>query len=100
MLAGIRIPDANENKIVTQLNYFPVEGKTRGLMEKREYSCPKCDNKQYEVDEIRTTGGAFAKIFDVQNKKFMVISCTQCGYSELYKRTTSTFGNVVDFFTN
>jgi len=70
------------------------------IMEKREYICPKCGNKQYEVDQIRTTGGALAKIFDVQNKKFMVISCTQCGYSELYKRTTSTFGNVLDFFTN
>lgn len=69
-------------------------------MEKQEYKCAKCGNKTYEVDEIRTTGGAFAKIFDVQNKKFTIISCTQCGYTELYKRTTSTFGNVVDFFTN
>jgi len=69
-------------------------------MEKREYVCPKCGNKQYEVDEIRTTGSFLAKIFDVQNKKFAVISCTHCGYSELYKRRTSSFGNIVDFFTN
>jgi len=69
-------------------------------MEKKEYVCPKCGNRQYEVDEMRATGGAFAKIFDVQNKKFTTISCTQCGYTELYKRTTSTFGNVIDFFTN
>lgn len=69
-------------------------------MQKQEYVCIKCGNKQYEVDQMRATGGAFAKIFDVQNKKFMIISCTQCGFTELYKRTTSTFGNVVDFFTN
>ncbi len=69
-------------------------------MQKQEYVCPKCGNKQYEVDEMRATGGAFAKIFDVQNKKFTTISCTQCGYTELYKRTSSTFGNVIDFFTN
>jgi hypothetical protein len=69
-------------------------------MQQREYICAKCGNRQYETDEIRTTGGAFAKIFDVQNKKFFVVSCTQCGYSELYKRTTGTFGNVLDFFTN
>ena len=37
-------------------------------MEKREYVCPKCGNKKYEVDEIRTTGSFPAKIFDVQNK--------------------------------
>ena len=69
-------------------------------MQKKEYVCPKCGNKQYEVDEMRATGGAFAKIFDVQNKKFTTISCTQCGYTELYKRSSSTFGNVIDFFTN
>lgn len=69
-------------------------------MQQREYICAKCGNRQYETDEIRTTGGAFAKIFDVQNKKFFVVSCIQCGYSELYKRTTGTFGNVLDFFTN
>ena len=69
-------------------------------MEKREYVCPKCGTKEYEVDQIRTTGGALAKIFDVQNKKFMVISCVHCGYTEMYKRKTSTIGNVVDFFTN
>ena len=69
-------------------------------MQKQEYVCLKCGNKQFEQDEMRATGGAFAKIFDVQNKKFTVISCTQCGYSELYKRSTSTFGNVIDFFTN
>ena len=61
-------------------------------MEKREYICPKCNNKQYDVDEIRTTGGALAKIFDVQNKKFMVISCSYCGFTELYKTGTETFG--------
>ncbi|MBU2554074.1 MAG: zinc ribbon domain-containing protein [Bacteroidales bacterium] len=69
-------------------------------MKTREYVCAKCGSKQYTVDEIRTVGGPLAKIFDVQNKKFTVVSCTQCGYSELYKRTTGTFGNVLDFFTN
>lgn len=69
-------------------------------MERKEYQCAKCGNKQYEVDQMRATGGAFAKIFDVQNKKFTMISCTNCGYTELYKRRSSTFGNVIDFFTN
>jgi len=69
-------------------------------MQKREYRCPKCGNKTYEVDQMRATGGMLAKIFDVQNKKFTTISCTHCGYTELYKRSSSTFGNVIDFFTN
>ena len=68
-------------------------------MNPSKYICPKCGNKQYELDEIRTTGGNFSKIFDVQNKKFTVVTCTQCKYSEFFKGTTSTLGNIFDFFT-
>lgn len=69
-------------------------------MNTRTWICPKCANTSYETDEFRATGGAFAKIFDVQNKKFATVSCTKCGFTELYKRQTSTIGNVFDFFTN
>lgn len=68
--------------------------------QRRQYICQKCGCTQYDLDEIRTTGSALAKIFDVQNKKFTVVSCRQCGYSELYKGSTSTIGNVFDFFTS
>ncbi len=63
------------------------------------YKCPKCGNTQYEVDEMRATGGMFSKIFDVQNKKFTTVTCTKCKYTELYKTASSTLGNVFDFFT-
>ncbi len=69
-------------------------------MNKRQYECPKCGSRQYELDEIRTVGGPVSKFFNVQNKKFTVVSCTQCKYSELYKGTTSTLGNIIDFFGN
>jgi len=68
-------------------------------MNKIEYRCPKCGNTHYETDEIRTTGGAFSKIFDVQNKKFTTVTCTKCKYTELYKGSTSALGNIFDFFT-
>lgn len=68
-------------------------------MEKLNYECPKCGNRQYEVDEIRATGGILSKIFDVQNKKFTTVACTKCKYTELYKTDSSTLGNVFDFFT-
>ncbi|WP_447440504.1 zinc ribbon domain-containing protein, partial [Staphylococcus aureus] len=32
-----------------------------------------------------------------QNKKFITISCTQCGYTELYRSQTSGGMNVLDF---
>ena len=61
-------------------------------MEQQMYQCPKCGNTSYETDQFQATGGNFAKIFDVQNKKFITISCTNCGYTE-----TSTGWNVLDF---
>ena len=68
--------------------------------EKNQYRCPKCGNNHYESDQFQATGGNFAKIFDVQNKKFITISCTNCGYTELYRAETSAGWNIFDFLTN
>ena len=46
---------------------------------------------------FQATGGNFAKIFDVQNKKFVTISCCQCGYTELYKAKGSDGWDILDF---
>ncbi|HBJ1648871.1 DNA-binding protein [Clostridium botulinum] len=66
-------------------------------MEKRQYVCSKCGCNKYESDQFQATGGNFAKIFDIQNKKFITISCSQCGYTELYKANTKGGWNVLDF---
>lgn len=66
-------------------------------MEKKQYVCDKCEWTSYSADQFQATGGNFAKIFDVQNKKFITISCDRCGYTELYKSNTSTGWNVLDF---
>ena len=64
---------------------------------KRQFSCPKCGCLQYASDQFQATGGSFAKLFDVQNKKFITISCVQCGFTELYRAETTTGMNVLDF---
>ncbi|ELK55558.1 hypothetical protein C452_08048 [Haloferax volcanii JCM 10717] len=35
-------------------------------------------------------------MFDIQNRQFTVVSCANCGYSELYRGQSS--GNFVDLF--
>ena len=57
----------------------------------------KCGNPTYVTDQFQATGGNLAKFFDVQNKKFITISCTRCGFTELYRSETSTGSNVLDF---
>ena len=39
-------------------------------MKTLNYTCPKCGNKAYEIGEMRATGGALSKIFDVQKNVF------------------------------
>ena len=67
-------------------------------MEENKWICPKCHNREFETGQFAATGGGFAKIFDVQNKKFTTVTCAQCKYTEIYKADTSTLGNIFDFF--
>lgn len=66
-------------------------------MEQKQYVCVKCGNQSFESDQFQATGGNFAKIFDIQNKKFITISCTRCGYTELYKANSDSGWNILDF---
>jgi uncharacterized protein len=68
-------------------------------MEHRNWQCPKCDHREFEIDQFRATGGMFAKIFDVQNKRFTTVTCMQCSYTEIYRSASSGLGDVFDFFT-
>ena len=68
-------------------------------MQHDNWSCPKCQNREFETSQFRATGGNFAKIFDVQNRRFTTVTCTRCAYTELYRADSSTLMNVFDFFT-
>ncbi len=65
--------------------------------EQIQYVCPKCGCHSYESDQFQATGGNFAKLFDIQNKRFITVSCTNCGYTELYRAQTSDGWNILDF---
>ncbi len=69
-------------------------------IEPLNYSCPKCGNSQYEVGEMRTAGGFWTKIFDIQSKRFSTVTCSRCRYTEIFQADTSMLGNIFDFFTN
>lgn len=64
------------------------------------WKCPKCGEIEFEKDQFQATGGTFAKLFDVQNKKFVTISCKRCGYTEIYKAVSNAGENFFDFFTS
>ena len=66
-------------------------------MEQRQFICPKCGCHDFVSDQFQATGGNFAKLFDIQNKKFYTVTCTRRGYTELYKGMTDDGMNILDF---
>ena len=68
-------------------------------MQHRNWQCPKCQETEYNVGEIRVAGGFWSKIFDVQASKYSAVTCNRCDYTEFYKCSSSTLGSVFDFFT-
>ncbi|UII57357.1 zinc ribbon domain-containing protein [Cytobacillus spongiae] len=60
--------------------------------------CIKCGSRDAAQKEVAMTGSGISKLLDIQNNKFLVVSCKKCGYSEFYSKESSTAGNVLDFF--
>jgi len=68
----------------------------RRKVSKRKYSCDKCAGTRCETGEIRTTGSGFSRHLNFQHKKFATVSCTTCGYTEIYKMGSG--GKISDIF--
>lgn len=67
------------------------------------FKCAKCGHDQAAVDRIATTGAGLSKMLDIQNRRLITVSCTHCGYTELFNERAVTnrsfsLGDVVDFF--
>lgn len=48
------------------------------------FTCPKCGSSERRIDRVAMSGSIAAAMFSVFNKRFFVVSCARCGYSELY----------------
>jgi len=59
--------------------------------------CPKCGHTDAETDSISTTGGGLSKLMDVQTRGFRTVTCSNCGFTELYKSDAGA-SNLVDVF--
>ncbi|KHE72935.1 zinc ribbon domain-containing protein [Halobacillus sp. BBL2006] len=63
-----------------------------------ESGCIKCGSTDADQKEVSMTGSGLSKMLDVQNNKFTVVSCKNCGYSEFYNQKASKASNILDFF--
>ncbi len=63
-----------------------------------EQGCVKCGSTDADTKDVSMTGSGLSKMMDIQNNKFTVVSCKNCGYSEFYNKNASKASNVFDFF--
>ena len=66
-------------------------------MEHRNWTCPKCSRREFEVSEVRTEGGALSAMFDVSTNRFSALTCASCSYTEFYRTRAHGIDQVLDF---
>ncbi|WP_369431023.1 zinc ribbon domain-containing protein [Rhodohalobacter sulfatireducens] len=49
---------------------------------------------------ITATGDVFSKFFNIQAKKYTVLTCTKCRFKGFCKVAMSTLGDILDLFAN
>ncbi|SEW04832.1 zinc ribbon domain-containing protein [Halobacterium jilantaiense] len=64
----------------------------------KEAGCPKCGGDEVDVGTISTTGSGLSKMFDIQTNNFQTVTCTSCGYTELYADVDSRGADLADIF--
>ena len=67
----------------------------------KDFECIKCENIEFVEGKINTTGSGLSKFFKIQLHTFQTISCSECGYTDLFRREKSSFlSRLLQFFTN
>lgn len=68
-------------------------------MENR-FVCPKCGNPGGRAKRISASGAGLSKLMDIQHNVFVAVSCSRCGYTELYNpepyEGKDNFMNILD----
>ena len=65
-------------------------------MQHENWSCPKCEHRSFETNQMRAEGGLLSSMFDVATNRFTALSCSRCGYTELYRTNQQGIDKVLD----
>ena len=47
--------------------------------------CEKCGHADVDVQDVAASSDGFARLLDVQSRRFRAVSCARCGYTEFYR---------------
>ena len=66
-----------------------------------KFKCPKCGKREPVTDNMAVSGTGISRFLDVQNRKFITVTCSNCGYTELYNQEIlkgkTHLGDFLDF---
>jgi predicted nucleic-acid-binding Zn-ribbon protein len=54
----------------------------------REFVCARCEHKGAHVERLAMSGTGISRLFEVQPYRYAFVSCTHCGYTEVYNLRT------------
>ena len=46
--------------------------------QKKVWTCPKCESTSFTEDTVTMTGKTWSRFMNIQNRKFLAITCTNC----------------------
>ena len=46
--------------------------------QKKVWICPKCESTSFTEDTVTVTGKTWSRFMNIQNRKFLAITCTNC----------------------
>ena len=50
----------------------------------QQFTCPRCENKGAKVERLSMSGTGISRLFEVQPYRYVFVSCTNCGYTEIF----------------
>ena len=68
--------------------------------QKKIWTCPNCESTEYSEDTVTMTGKTWSRFMNIQNRKFLAITCTNCQYTEFYKGVSKGWESIIDFLGN
>lgn len=52
------------------------------------FRCAKCEGRSAHIEELALSGTGISRLFEVQPYRYAFISCTNCGFTEIYNLET------------
>lgn len=49
-----------------------------------KFVCAKCKSRGAKADRVAMSGTGFSRFLDIQQFRFVFLSCQNCGYTEVY----------------